>query len=89
MQSGRQVLRRGQNDAADTNITFVLPRLDTYADVCRRRCCRAGLWCLLLAGEEPHHVPVAGENAELHQVSEDAQNLQQELLTVEMKRRRG
>lgn len=29
VQSGRQVLRRGQNDAADTNITFVLPRPDT------------------------------------------------------------
>lgn len=29
VQSGRQVLRRGQNDAADTNITAVLPQLDT------------------------------------------------------------
>lgn len=58
-----------------------------HSDVCRR--CRAGVQCLLLAGEEPHHVPVAGENAELHQVSEDTQNLQQELLKVEMKRRWG
>lgn len=29
VQSGRQVLRRGENDAADTNIIVVLPRLHT------------------------------------------------------------
>lgn len=29
-----------------------------------------------LAGQEPHHVPVSGENAELHQVAENAENLQ-------------
>lgn len=33
-----------------------------------------------LAGQEPHHIPVSGENAELHQVAENAENLQQELL---------
>lgn len=87
VQSGRQVLRRGQNDAADTNIMVVLPRLDTLMPAAAAAGCRVEVWCVLLAGEEPHHVPVAGENAELHQVSEDTQNLQQELLKVEMKRR--
>lgn len=33
-----------------------------------------------LAGQEPHHIPVSGENAELHQVAENTENLQQELL---------
>ena len=38
---------------------------------------------VLLAGEEPHHIPVTGENTELHQIPEHAQNLQQELLKEE------
>lgn len=42
-----------------------------------------GRLCVLLAGEQPHDVPVAGENAELHQISEHAQNLQQELLETD------
>lgn len=36
-----------------------------------------------LAGEEPHHVPVSGENTELHQVPEHTEDLQQELLEEE------
>lgn len=36
--------------------------------------------CVLLAGEQSHDVPVSGENAELHQVPEHTQDLQQELL---------
>lgn len=39
-----------------------------------------GVYCVLLAGEKPHDVPVAGENTELHQIPKHAQNLQQELL---------
>lgn len=38
--------------------------------------------CVLLAGEQPHDVPVAGENSELHQVSKHTQNLQEELLQI-------
>lgn len=38
---------------------------------------------VLLAGEEPHDVPVTWENTELHQIPENAQNLQQELLQGE------
>lgn len=33
-----------------------------------------------LARQESHHIPVSGENAELHQVAENTENLQQELL---------
>ena len=38
------------------------------------------LFCVLLAGEEPHDVPVTRENTEFHQISEHTQDLQQELL---------
>lgn len=31
---------------------------------------------LSLAGQEPHHVPVSGENAEFHQVAENTENLE-------------
>ena len=38
-------------------------------------------WCVgLLAGEEPHHVPVSGKDAQLHQVAEHTEDLEQELL---------
>lgn len=35
----------------------------------------------LLAGEEPHHVPVPGKDAQLHQVAEHTEDLEQELLS--------
>lgn len=43
---------------------------------------------VLLAGEEPHDVPVAGEDTELHQISKHTQNLQQELLKREIEKRK-
>lgn len=33
-----------------------------------------------LTGEEPHHAPVPGEDGQLHQVPEHAEDLEQELL---------
>lgn len=33
-----------------------------------------------LARQKSHHIPVSGENTELHQVAENTENLQQELL---------
>lgn len=44
---------------------------------------RSARLCVLLAGQQPHDVPVARENTELHQIPEHTQNLQQELLKSE------
>lgn len=46
----------------------------------------ADYFCLLLAGEQPHDVPVPRKNTELHQISKHTQNLQQELLGAKEKR---
>lgn len=77
VQSRRQVLGRGQDDAAHTDSCYTL-HANAVSDELSGR-----ILSVLLAGEEPHDVPVAGENTELHQVSEHAQNLQQELLKRE------
>lgn len=74
MERRRQILRCGQDDAAHTQTGGV-----SDAGVRLSRAA-ASVWGFLLAGEEPHDVPVARENTELHQVPEHAQNLQQELL---------
>lgn len=103
VQSRGQVLSCGQDDAAErgntqhTNSCCVLLSSAWVHHACKhwsilyvsKLSVQEVGGCVSLAGEEPHDVPVAGENTELHQISKHTQNLQQELLKKEEKRRGG